>query len=264
MEVFYIVIACVFILLLLAAIVMWIIDAKMQSRAAALLQEKKTVSLEKDCVYLKVQDGVVSVCEEQPAVQAAAPAEESAALEETAASAAETSEDLQELVDKYGEITDNSVVFEANKQQKDSFIDKYAALDTEARNRYDSIVAYILANTDCRKVEASNAVTFKCRTDKVMRAVIKRGTVVLNFLLVNTDLGRFVREEGIKGIKINPVVIRLDTDSDLLLAKQTADITIENIREEQQYRKDRNKELRRMRYRQQEGAEQAESESAAE
>ena len=31
-----------------------------------------------------------------------------------------------------------------------------------------------------------------------------------------------------------------------------ADITIENIREEQQYRKERNKELRRRRYRQQE------------
>ena len=73
-----------------------------------------------------------------------------------------------------------------------------------------------------------------------------------------------IKAMGIKGIKINPVVIRLDTDSNLLLAKQTADITIENIREEQQYRKDRNKELRRMRYRQQEGAEQAESESAAE
>ena len=76
--------------------------------------------------------------------------------------------------------------------------------------------------------------------------------VVLNFLLINTDLGRFVREEGIKAIKINPVVIKLESDSDLLLAKQTADITIENIREEQQYRKERNKELRRRRYRQQE------------
>ena len=82
--------------------------------------------------------------------------------------------------------------------------------------------------------------------------MIKRGVVILNFLLVNTDLNRFVREEGIKTIKINPVVIKLETDSDLVLAKQTADITIENIREEQQYRKERNRELRRQRYRQKE------------
>lgn len=261
MEVFYIVIACVFIVLLLVAIVMWIIDAKAQARQSALPQAGKTVSIEKDCVYLKVQDGVVSVCEE--AAQSAPVAEQATPEEETAAAAAEPSEELQELVDKYGEITDNSVVFEANKQQKESFIDKYAALDPEVRNRYDSIVAYILANADCRKVEASNAVTFKCRTDKIMRAVIKRGNVVLNFLLVNTDLGRFVREEGIKAIKINPVVIKLESDSDLLLAKQTADITIENIREEQQYRKERNKELRRMRYRQQEEGEAEEGESSA-
>lgn len=266
MEVFYIIITCVFIVLLLAAIIMWIVDGKMENaRKDALLnrvQNGTAMRVEEDgTLYLKVEDGVVSLCGSEAPAQAApaasaAPAEEKPvveAYEETAADAVEDEDDnLQELVEKYGEITDNSVVFEANKQQKESFIDKYAALSAEDRNRYDSIVAYILSNADCRKVEASNAVTFKCKTDKIMRAVIKRGVVVLNFLLINTDLGRFVREEGIKAIKINPVVIKLESDSDLLLAKQTADITIENIREEQQYRKERNKELRRRRYRQQE------------
>ena len=79
-----------------------------------------------------------------------------------------------------------------------------------------------------------------------MRAVIKRGTVVLNFMLSNTDLNRFVREEGIKKIKIAPVVVRLESDIDLVLAKQTVDITLENIHEEQQYRKERKRELRRL------------------
>ena len=85
-----------------------------------------------------------------------------------------------------------------------------------------------------------------------MRAVIKRGVVVLNFMLANTDLNRFVREEGIKKIKINPVIIRLDSDIDVVLAKQTADITIENLREDQDYRKQRRKEMRRQRYRERE------------
>ncbi len=260
MEVFYIAITCVFVVLLLAAIIMWIFDGKMENaRKEELLnrvQKGTGMRLEEDgTLYLKVEDGVVTICgAKEPAV--AAPAETPVVedYEETAADADEKEdEDLQELVEKYGEITDNSVVFEANKQQKESFIEKYAALPADVRNRYDTIVSYILANPDCRKVEASNAVTFKCKTDKIMRAVIKRGVVVLNFLLINTDLGRFVREEGIKAIKINPVVIKLESDTDLLLAKQTADITIENIREEQQYRKERNKELRRRRYRQQEG-----------
>lgn len=79
--------------------------------------------------------------------------------------------------------------------------------------------------------------------------------VVLNFMLVNTDLNRFVREEGIKKIKIAPVVVRLESDIDLVLAKQTVDITLENILEEQQYRKERKRELRRQSRQQKQQAE---------
>ena len=269
MEIFYIVISCVFIVLLVTAISMWVADSRMEAKRreaiANRMKSGKGLRVESDDLILKVQDGVVEICDSMP--QAAPAAAEKAApeaetegavlqpMEEMAADDAATAEkkdELQELVDRYGELTDKSIVFESNKQEKETFIDKYAALTAEARTRYDSIVAYILANPDCKKVEASNAVTFKCKTDKIVRVMIKRGVVVLNFLLANTDLNRFVREEGIKAIKINPVVIKLETDSDLVLAKQTADITIENIREEQQYSKERNRELRRQRYRQKE------------
>ena len=269
MEIFYIVISCVFIVLLVTAISMWVADSRMEAKRreaiANRMKSGKGLRVESDDLILKVQDGVVEICDSMP--QAAPAAAEKAApeaetegavlqpMEEMAADDAATAEkkdELQELVDRYGELTDKSIVFESNKQEKETFIDKYAALTAEARTRYDSIVAYILANPDCKKVEASNAVTFKCKTDKIVRVMIKRGVVVLNFLLANTDLNRFVREEGIKAIKINPVVIKLETDSDLVLAKQTADITIENIREEQQYRNERNRELRRQRYRQKE------------
>lgn len=270
MEIFYIVISCVFIVLLVTAISMWVADSRMEAKRreaiANRMKSGKGLRVESDDLILKVQDGVVEICDSMPQAAPAAaekaapeaetegavlqPMEEMAAADDAAT--AEKKDELQELVDRYGELTDKSIVFESNKQEKETFIDKYAALAAEARTRYDSIVAYILANPDCKKVEASNAVTFKCKTDKIVRVMIKRGVVVLNFLLANTDLNRFVREEGIKAIKINPVVIKLETDSDLVLAKQTADITIENIREEQQYRKERNRELRRQRYRQKE------------
>ena len=270
MEIFYIVISCVFIVLLVTAISMWVADSRMEAKRreaiANRMKSGKGLRVESDDLILKVQDGVVEICDSMPQAAPAAaekaapeaetegavlqPMEEMAAADDAAT--AEKKDELQELVDRYGELTDKSIVFESNKQEKETFIDKYAALTAEARTRYDSIVAYILANPECKKVEASNAVTFKCKTDKIVRVMIKRGVVVLNFLLANTDLNRFVREEGIKAIKINPVVIKLETDSDLVLAKQTADITIENIREEQQYRKERNRELRRQRYRQKE------------
>ncbi len=269
MELFYLIISCVFIVLLAAAIVMWVIDGQMEAKRRAAISDRiksgKGLRLENDDLILKVQDGKIIICDSMPQVaeaKAAVAEEDTSVLQpmkdEMAAAAgddaykSEKLDELQELVDCYGELTDKSIVFESNKQEKVTFIDKYAALSSEARMRYDSIVAYILANPDCKKVEASNAVTFKCKTDKIVRVMIKRGVVILNFLLANTDLNRFVREEGIKTIKINPVVIKLETDSDLMLAKQTADITIENIREEQQYRKERNRELRRQRYRQKE------------
>ena len=260
MELFYLIISCVFIVLLAAAIVMWVIDGQMEAKRRAAISDRiksgKGLRLENDDLILKVQDGKIIICDSMPQVaeaKAAVAEEDTSVLQpmkdEMAAAAgddaykSEKLDELQELVDRYGELTDKSIVFESNK---------YAELSSEARTRYDSIVAYILANPDCKKVEASNAVTFKCKTDKIVRVMIKRGVVILNFLLANTDLNRFVREEGIKTIKINPVVIKLETDSDLVLAKQTADITIENIREEQQYRKERNRELRRQRYRQKE------------
>ena len=269
MELFYLIISCVFIVLLAAAIVMWVIDGQMEAKRRAAISDRiksgKGLRLENDDLILKVQDGKIIICDSMPQVaeaKAAVAEEDTSVLQpmkdEMAAAAgddaykSEKLDELQELVDRYGELTDKSIVFESNKQEKVTFIDKYAALSSEARMRYDSIVAYILANPDCKKVEASNAVTFKCKTDKIVRVMIKRGVVILNFLLANTDLNRFVREEGIKTIKINPVVIKLETDSDLVLAKQTADITIENIREEQQYRKERNRELRRQCYRQKE------------
>ena len=278
MELFYLIICCVFIVLLAAAIVMWVVDGQMEAKRRAAISDRiksgKGLRLENDDLILKVQDGKIIICDSMPQVaeaKAAVAEEDTSVLQpmkdEMAAAAgddaykSEKLDELQELVDRYGELTDKSIVFESNKQEKATFIDKYAALSSEARMRYDSIVAYILANPDCKKVEASNAVTFKCKTDKIVRVMIKRGVVILNFLLANTDLNRFVREEGIKTIKINPVVIKLETDSDLVLAKQTADITIENIREEQQYRKERNRELRRQRYRQKEDQTAEEEES---
>lgn len=263
MELFYIVITIIFVALLIAALVLWIIDARMDYKRKKIIAQKiqsgSGMRLESDDLLLKVKNGVVEICEDVPApaapmAESSAPAGASAPVvpmpEETAAAdaagVAAREEQLEELVNRYGEITDNSVVFESNKNQKTTFVEKYAALDAQSRNRYDEIVAYILAHPDCRKSEASNAVTFKCKTDKIMRAVIKRGTVVLNFMLSNTDLNRFVREEGIKKIKIAPVVVRLESDIDLVLAKQTVDITLENIHEEQQYRKERKRELRRL------------------
>ena len=274
MELFYMVITILFVVVLLVAIVLWILESRMDYKRKKAVSNKIESGkgmriVEEGELYLRVVDGTVEILEqvaEQPVVPAPQVYEEEPApvmpMEDETAytqpeeapddTVSEEAREYEQLVSRYGEITDHSVIFESNMAEKKSFIEKYAALDPEMRNRYDEIVAYILGHENCKKIEAAQAVTFKCGTDKIMRAVIKRGVVVLNFMLANTDLNRFVREEGIKKIKINPVIIRLDSDIDVVLAKQTADITIENLREDQDYRKQRRKEMHRQRYREHE------------
>ena len=282
MDVFYVVISIIFVVLLLASIILWSIESWMNDQRKKIIASKiaggRGMRLESaEALYLKVDGGMVEICEELPVAQpeaapapaaaepapvqpmAAEPAAEGEVRELAAedASLAAKEERLDELVSRYGEITDDSVVFQAETKVRKTFIEKYAELTPEARSWYDEVSAYILGHASCKKVESSDAVTYKCKSDKVMRAVIKRGVVVLNFMLANTDLNRFVREEGIKKIKITPVSVRLETPFDVVLAKQTADITLESIYEEQRYRKDRRNELRRLNRKKKEQAPQA-------
>lgn len=244
MDTFYIVMIVIVIVLVVAAVVLWGVEERANSQNRKSRQEKivqRTVVInQEEDVYLRVSDGVLEVIE-SPAPQpepapVAAPAPEpepEPVVEEVAVAEAAPGIELNE----------DSVVFQAS--QRLSFIEKYAQLTPEDRARFDELAAYVLAKPGCKRLESNDAITFKCKSDKVMRATIRRDTVTVSFMLANTELDRFLRQEGIKKVKIAPVAIRLESDDDLKLAKQTADLTMEHILEEQQYRKERRNELRR-------------------
>ena len=244
MDTFYIVMIVILIVLFVAAVVLWGVEERANSQNRKSRQEKivqRTVVInQEEDVYLRVSGGVLEVIE-SPAPQpepapVAAPAPEpepEPVVEEVAVAEAAPGIELNE----------DSVVFQAS--QRLSFIEKYAQLTPEDRARFDELAAYVLAKPGCKRLESNDAITFKCKSDKVMRATIRRDTVTVSFMLANTELDRFLRQEGIKKVKIAPVAIRLESDDDLKLAKQTADLTMEHILEEQQYRKERRNELRR-------------------
>lgn len=258
LDVFYIVISIIFVVLLLAALVLWAIDSRMDYKRKKIVAQKiengRGLRVESEDLILKVKDGSVEILDDVPAYEAAAEKEE-VPEEEAAPIVVPMQEELSvsNAASRIGEITENSIVFERAEIGKQTFTEKYEALSEESKTRYDEVVAYILSHSDCKKSVSSTAATFKCKTDKIARVVIKRGVVVLNFMLTNTELNRFVKEEGIKKIKISPVVVRLESDMDVVLAKQTIDITIENLHEEQLYRKEKNKERRRELRRQKNG-----------
>ena len=265
MDLFYVVISLIFVCELIVAIVLWVVDSRMdykkKSAVVRKMESGKGMRVESDDLYLKVRDGKIEICDELPEPApapepAAAAADESApvvpirdTLDDKLGGDAEKIEALETLLDKYGDnISENSVIIEVKPRENLTFADKYAALEEARKNLYDEFMSYALAKPGCKKIEASKAVTVKYRTDKVCRAVIKRGVPVLNFMLGNTELNRYVREAGVKGIKISPVVVRLESDDDLKLAKQTADITVGNLEQEREYRKQRAREQRRLKY----------------
>ena len=245
-DVFYIVMVVIAALLVVGALVLWVVDEYSKSKAGREDAEKRAqrivVIRQEEDVYLRVSHGALEVIEKPAPVSAPAPAPvpvpEPEPVPEPVAEEVAAAEAVPSVV-----LTEDCVVFQAS--QRLSFIEKYAQLTPEDRARFDELAAYVLAKPGCKRLESNDAITFKCKSDKVMRATIRRDTVTVSFMLANTELDRFVRRAGIKKIKIAPVAIRLESDDDLLLAKQTADLTMEHILEEQQYRKERRNELRR-------------------
>lgn len=222
MDLFYVVISLIFVCELIVAIVLWVVDSRMdykkKSAVVRKMESGKGMRVESDDLYLKVRDGKIEICDELPEPApapepAAAAADEPApvvpirdTLDDKLGGDAEKIEALETLLDKYGDnISENSVIIEVKPRENLTFADKYAALEEARKNLYDEFMSYALAKPGCKKIEASKAVTVKYKTDKVCRAVIKRGQCpVLNFMLTNTELNRFVREAGVKGIKISP------------------------------------------------------------
>ena len=254
MDIFYIVMIVVAVLLVVGVVALWGVEEYTNTKNKRLRTDKiveRTIVIHREeDVYLRVSGGALEILEApvsaaspapaplaepvaEPIAEPVAEAEPEPVIEEAAAADASPAFELNE----------DSVVFQAS--QKLSFIEKYATLTPEDRARYDELAAYVLAKHNCKRLESNDAITFKCKSDKIMRATIRRDTVTVSFMLPNTELDRFVRQRGIKKIKIVPVAIRLESDEDLVLAKQTADLTMEHILEEQQYRKERRNELRR-------------------
>lgn len=237
LDTFFLVIVPVLAVLLILSIVLMVTFNRKKKSLLEEIEAKKqqvnTIVAEGD-LFLKISDGKVEIVD-APVATVAMPVQQ----EEQPAPAEELSENTELVA-----IDEDSVVFQATGKESKTFADKYETLTEEARKMYDELSQYILATPKSKVSRSSSAETFKVGTDKVLRAVIRREVVVLNFMLANSSLNRFVKEEGIKNIKINPVVIRLETAEDLSLAKQTVDLTVENIKQEQLYRKLRKKELR--------------------
>lgn len=150
------------------------------------------------------------------------------------------------------------------KTEKLTFAAKYERLPEADRRLLDEFAAYVTEKPDCDKILQTSALNFKFKKGQIAKAIIRRDAVVLNFAIVNPDLNRMVREEKMKGVIVKPVEIRLTTPADLELAKQTADLTVDYLAEEEEYRIEKRREARRDAARAKREAERTSEESGKE
>lgn len=137
-----------------------------------------------------------------------------------------------------------------NRSAKMTFEEKFSMLSDESRGYLDEFAAYFTSKQDCNKQLRTSALTFRYKKAQVVRATIRRDVVYLSFVLFNPDLGRMVREGKKNGVKMKPVEIRLLSENDLNIAKQTADLTLDYFRGEDEYKQEKRKEAHRLAARQ--------------
>lgn len=122
------------------------------------------------------------------------------------------------------------------RAERRSFLEELEHLPPARRKLLDEFCAFFAAQPDCTGQSQVNALAFRYKKGTVAKAVIRRETVSLRFCILNPALDRMMKEGKANGVRTKPVEIRLNSEEELSAAKQTASLTLEFLKEEEQYR----------------------------
>ena len=123
--------------------------------------------------------------------------------------------------------------------------EKYRALDSVSRAWYDEIANYARAIDDIKSVITNGYEDFKLYAKKVIRFRIKKGTVICEFVIANTNFSRYISENKMS-VKQAATSFKILEASDVGAAKDSIDIAVRTIREEKEEAKRRERERRRL------------------
>lgn len=261
-TVFWIVVAVVLTLDFIGAIVLCVLENKMKKvhpdNEGELAIESATSRISGKDIYLHVTDGVVTIIDELPTVEVevagapvavAAPATAPAEAEADEAVTVQAAEQVPAQADDIpaeAEVDEEGrVVIIAASDNKQTYLERLAALDHQIYALYEQLVNYLLSKESVKQITTNNKAIFKYKTDRLMISSVRRGVIVLQFMLANPDLNRYMRAEGGKQIKVTPVTIRLTDETSLEEAKSAADLTLQYLSNEREYNAEKKKEARR-------------------
>ena len=223
----FMVFACLMCLFAVLVIVREILLDGRASRAKAVKTE--TVYVEKEPVAETVAEEkvVAEVVEEEPVVEEPV-VEEVAAAEEIPV--AEVVED------------DDTVRFAPKQSQ--TLEEKYLALSATERGYYDEIALYAAKKEEAKKYKNARYEEYKIGKTRLVRLLIKRGTVICEFMLQNADFKNYISENKVS-VKHSATVMKIEDAEAVQAAKDSVDIVIQAIAEEKEYKKELARERRR-------------------
>lgn len=122
--------------------------------------------------------------------------------------------------------------------------DKYIALDEDMKKRYDEINSYAAAVEGAKRFKNLRYEEFKVGSLRVVRMLIKRGVIVCEFMMQNSNFKSYVAENKIS-VKQSATVIKVTDDTAVQTIKDTIDIVVKAIAEEREFKKQLAREKRR-------------------
>lgn len=138
--------------------------------------------------------------------------------------------------------TEDRVIFSSTKTL--TIDDKYLELKPEYKKYYDEIVKYASNVEGSRRFKNARYEEYKVGKNRLVRMLIKRGTIVCEFILPNSDFKNYVNENKLK-IKSAPTVLKIIDQNSVQIAKDSIDISIKAIEEEKEYKRKISRERRR-------------------
>ena len=128
----------------------------------------------------------------------------------------------------------DAVVFSATKE---TLQQKYDGLSDEMKSYYDQIVAAASVVEGNRCFKNDRYEEYKVGKNSIVRLLIKRGIIVCEFVIANSDLRNYMADNKLK-VKQAPTTLKVFDDVTLAAAKETMAIAVKAIEEEKQYKKE--------------------------
>ncbi|MBR2322028.1 MAG: hypothetical protein IKA54_00325 [Clostridia bacterium] len=201
-------------LVVLRDIVKEIAESKRQAKAQTVQVVEKCV--ETPCVLPEPTKPVVEEVKEETA------------LEEVAVTSVEEKE--------------GNISFSANNKQ--TLDEKYASLSQKDKSRYNEIVEYAKKVEGNRCFKNDRYEEYKVGKNRLVRMLIKRGVIICEFILQNSDFKNYVNENKIS-VKQSATSLKILDSASVAVAKNSIDIAVNAINEEKEYKKQLAREKRR-------------------